>query len=67
MASERDALKWKLAQIKKSYAEVGNALLDLQAAVRARQNAEAELRELYRERAIARARAAERDPNAALN
>jgi hypothetical protein len=29
--------------------------------------AEAELASLYRERAIARARAAERDPNATLN
>jgi hypothetical protein len=33
----------------------------------ARQRAEAELTALYRECAIARARAAERDPNAMLN
>jgi hypothetical protein len=43
------------------------AYAELRAAVLARQHAEAELRELYRERAIARARAVERDPNAMLN
>ena len=42
-------------------------LEELRAAVLARQNAETELRELYRERAIQRARAAERDPAAPLN
>jgi hypothetical protein len=42
-------------------------LRELRAAVLARQKAEAELAELYRERAIARARAAERDPNIPLH
>ena len=37
------------------------------AVVLARHRADAELASLYRERAIARARAAERDPNAMLN
>jgi len=39
----------------------------LRAAVRARTQAEAELRALYRERDIARARDAERDPTAPLH
>jgi len=39
----------------------------LRAAVLARQKAEAELRELYRERAIQRARAAERDASTPLH
>ena len=40
---------------------------ELRSISRARQQAEAELRELYRERAIARARAVEHDPKAMLN
>ena len=43
------------------------ALAELRAAVTARGEAEARLAELYRERAIARARAVERDPKAMLN
>jgi len=43
-------------------AGTSEALRELRAAVRARQRAEAELASLYRERAIQRARAAERDP-----
>ena len=48
-------------------ARASTALRELQATVRARQHAEAELAALYRERAIARARAAERDPALPLN
>jgi hypothetical protein len=48
-------------------AEVAIAAGDLRDAVTARWEAEQRLSELYRERAIARGRAAERDPNAALN
>jgi hypothetical protein len=44
-----------------------SALKELRAATQARWAAEERCRELYRERAFARARAAERDPNAALN
>jgi hypothetical protein len=43
-----------------------DALRELRAAVLARQQAEAELAALYRERAIIRARAAERDPTLPL-
>jgi hypothetical protein len=39
----------------------------LRAAVLAKQKAEADLRDLYREREIQRVRAAERDPAALLN
>jgi hypothetical protein len=39
----------------------------LRAAVLAKQKAEADLRDLYREREIQRARATERDPAALLN
>jgi hypothetical protein len=48
-------------------AELRATLQELRAATLARQHAQAELTSLYRERAIARARAAERDPNAMLN
>jgi hypothetical protein len=44
-----------------------HAARELQAAVLARQKAEAKLATLYRECAIARARGSDRDPNAALN
>jgi hypothetical protein len=54
-----------LAQTRKSLDEVREALRELQAAVLARQKAEAEPA-LYRERDIARARAAVRDPAAPL-
>ena len=42
--------------------EARAAMKELRAATLARQKAEADLRDLYRERAIARAHAAERDP-----
>jgi hypothetical protein len=67
VVSERDHLRWELAQTKQSLHEVREALRELRAAVLARQKAELELAALYRERAIARARVAERDPNAMLN
>jgi hypothetical protein len=66
VTAERDHLRWELAQTRKSLDEVREALRELQAAVLARQKAEAELAALYRERAIGRARAAERDPAAPL-
>ena len=67
VVSERDALKRELAWTQQSVRELRDALSELRAAVLARRHAEAELATLYRERAIARARAAQRDPNAALN
>ena len=62
IVSERDALKRELAMKNQSLGEVREALRELKAAVLARQRAEAELAALYRERAIARARAVDRDP-----
>src|SRR5262245_63341621 len=53
---ELDALRAELATLR-----------ELRAAVLARQHAEAELASLYRDRAIARARTAERDPALPLN
>jgi len=51
---ERDSLKLELQRTKESLTETRAALRELQAAVLARQHAEADLRELYREREIAR-------------
>jgi hypothetical protein len=67
VVAERDRLRWELAQTKQSLHECRSALAELRAAVLARQRAEHALAELYQERAIARARAAERDPNTMLN
>ena len=67
IVSERDHLRWELAQTKQSLQECRSALAELRAAALARQKAEHALAALYRERAIARARATERDPNAMLN
>jgi len=64
-SDRRTRLGWELAQTRKSLDEVREALRELQAAVLARQKAEAEPA-LYRERDIARARAAVRDPAAPL-
>src|SRR5262249_29933432 len=58
--SEVAALRAELDEVRALY-------IELRAASLARQHAEAELRELYRERSIQRAQAAERDPAAALN
>jgi len=67
VVAERDALldqlNWTLDQL----ADLRDELRTLKAAVRARQAAEIELNALYRQRAIQRAKAAERDPNARLN
>jgi hypothetical protein len=64
-------LHWKhlyeMADLRRELDETRAALNELRAATLGRQHAEAELRGLYRERAIQRARAAERDPAAALN
>jgi hypothetical protein len=74
VAAERDQLKrdleWTkrdLAMAQQSVREHRDTLNELLATRRAREMAEAELVRLYRERDLARARAAERDPNAALN
>src|SRR5215472_17038774 len=57
----------ELAEGKRERDEFRAALGELRATVTARWEAEARLAELYRERAIARARAVERDPRAMLN
>jgi hypothetical protein len=66
VVAERDALldqlNWTLDQL----ADLRDELRTLKAAVRARQAAEIELNALYRQRAIQRAEAAERDPAAPL-
>jgi hypothetical protein len=67
LRDERDALKRQLEWITRELREVSDALRELRMAVAARQKAEHALTERHRERAIARARAAERDPAAALN
>jgi len=67
ITEERDALQRELEWIQQQLIELLSTVRELRAAVLARQQAEAELAGLYRERAIARARAAERDPNAMLN
>ena len=74
LVAERDHLQGECEQLRRDLANVRRqrddtieALLELRAVVRARQAAEQELVSFYRERDIERARAAERDPNAALN
>ena len=67
LTAERDQLKRELAEVRRERDEILAAMRELQAAVHARWQAEAELAALYREREIARARAVERDQNAMLN
>ena len=74
LADERDHLRFELDVTRQSLHECSEALREtrgalreLREAVTARWEAEAKLRELYREREIARASAVERDPSAMLN
>jgi len=67
LRAENDTLKRQWDSLLRKLAGVTEELRALRAAVRVRQKAQAELDSLYRERDIERARAAERDPNAALN
>jgi hypothetical protein len=64
---ERDQLRRELEWTKQSLREVHAAAAELKAATAARIAVERELADLYRERAIQRARAVERDPSTALN
>jgi len=71
--AERDLLKHELvwtkqdlAAMRQSLHECLGALRELQTAIRMRRDAETEVRRLHRERSIARAQAAERDPAAPL-
>ena len=57
----------ELAEVKRERDELRVALAELRAAVTARWEAENRLACLYRERAIARARAQARDPATLLN
>ena len=61
------AVAAELAEVKRERDEFRAALAELRAAVTARWEAEARLAQLYRERAISRARAVESDRNAMLN
>lgn len=67
LTSERDQLRRELSETKANHDELRQRLIELLDAIRARQQAEAEVRALYRERDLARARAAERDPAQPLN
>ena len=69
VVAERDQLKHELAQTQQELASARQSVHDLRGVIdemlatrRACEMAEAELVRLYRERDIARARAAERDP-----
>ena len=73
LTSERDELKIenesllrRIEWITRELADITASMRELRAAVLARQNAQAELTALYRERDIQRARAAERDLSAPL-
>lgn len=67
VVAERDALLEELYHTQDQLRELATELRELKVAVRARLNAETELAALYRERAIQRAKAAERDANTPLN
>jgi len=67
VVAERDALRCDLAEVRHQRDEFLSCLRELQAAVQARWQAEERVRELYRERDIARALAAQRDPTMPLN
>jgi hypothetical protein len=66
VVAERDALLEQLYWTQDQLRELTTELRELKVLVLARQHAEAELAALYRERAIQRAKAAERDPAAPL-
>jgi uncharacterized coiled-coil DUF342 family protein len=66
VVAERDQLRRELAETKADRDELRARLVELLDAYRARRAAEDEVRALYREREIARARAVERDPAAPL-
>jgi chromosome segregation ATPase len=67
LIAERDALRDELAETKRTLHDVRSALRDLLAARAAREQAEASLRELYRERELERAEAAQHDPATRLH
>jgi hypothetical protein len=66
LRNERNILAQELAAVKADRDRLLAALIDLQNAVRNRERAQDELNRLYRERAIARASATERN-NTALH
>ena len=67
LMAERDNLREDLARVRDQRDEALSLLDELRAAIRARHSAEAELAGLYRERDIARARSAQRDPERPLH
>jgi hypothetical protein len=62
LLAENDALKRQFDWLLRELQDVTNAFRELRMTVLARQKAERELAVLHREREIARAQAAERDP-----
>jgi hypothetical protein len=67
LVTERDALREELRHVTAERDEFRRCSAELSAAITARWRAEERLASLYRERAIARARAAERDLGQPLN
>lgn len=64
--AKRDALRAELAEIRADRDELRERLMELCDAIRARQAAEAEVRELYRLREIGRTHKPLRDPSQPL-
>jgi hypothetical protein len=67
VAAERNQLRQDLTDVRRQRDEALAMLDELRTAIRARHAAEAELASLYRERDIAKAQAAVRDPAAPLH
>jgi hypothetical protein len=67
LIAERDALCRELLEVTRQRDEFRACARELRCIIQERWAAEERVAELHRERAIARARGAERDPNAALN
>jgi uncharacterized coiled-coil DUF342 family protein len=67
LVAERDALKGELAEVRRERDDFRAVARELQAAVQARWQAEQRLARLYRERELARAEAAERNPTIPLH
>jgi hypothetical protein len=67
LTEERDAYKAEAEMLIAELQRTRDELRELRWTVLARMKADAKVAALYRERDVARARAAERDPNAMLN
>jgi hypothetical protein len=67
LIAERDSLREDLHIVREQRDQALDLVRQLQVCIQERWRAEQRCRELYRERAIARARATERDPTLPLN